>query len=1273
MGRMNNNRRRAENAEVINKSTRSRFSTWKPPTKQKKSDRRDRDERWEKRNTEERVIGKLAARGFEKAKTAPKSATAAALERQRKMLAGVDADALEGVDMSREHMRLVTELLRSYGVVDADSDSDDDDDDAVAAGLDALALAPTRLDAATPAFTPGAPPPPEPTEAPEPAPPPPPPPAEAPAERAKPAEQAKPAPSFAPGEPPKDREAAAIWAHLTRRLSFSEARAHQALGALRGAASLSGALDWLCVRLDEAELTASLKRNPKKQTHVRVIVEGTAADTGGLELAGAFDWARESAAGALESLGFENSHAKEALKRWNNDEAAALVELAGRLVDKRDLELSATELALAREERNDELEATKAIFGEGAVKLSVTPRWTEVTLLLDSLDLRPPASKAASSLVFYYDDDAESYPVRGPPRLLFRNALLPPGVLRSLHAGLAAHVLADDGSPALFEAAQWLADHASEEQAAFLKALEPEPEPEEEEVVEPGETPEERDARKATEALAEDARNRADAEARVKFLQAVNAGDDVAAAKKRAEAEKRDALIAEGVVEEEAAVERKPKASDFGAAFDARARALGCVLGEPDDVCRSLLSQALAKKDVKKRFDEAGDDAWEDAFEEARRLHGVRGVAAAPDERRGLSVNNMPENFVPSPLLADIMSMIDATTQEQPWLVSPDRADGDGAEAPPDAARPTAAATPAEEERTESERAESSKLKRDLDAKRKDDAAYAALRRTRETLPAYELGGTVVKAIRNHRVVVVSADTGAGKTTQVPQLVLDDCIDRGDGARCSMVVTQPRRISAIGVATRVAQERCERVGDTVGYSIRGESRRSQKTRILLCTTGVLLRRLQCDADLTTLSHVFVDEVHERDLSTDFLLIIMRELLVKRPSIKLVLMSATLNASLFATYFKEFSPFVATIPGRAHPVEAFFLEDALALTRLKIDARHECAVGSFKSKQASRGTKRGEESGVVGLTKREWARRLPDYGDDVHASLSALDPACVNYDLVVKLCEAIFGGDASATAKRVFETVKDDAEGAILVFMPGLAEITETVTKLRASAALEGRATIFALHSQLSTAEQAAIFQRARKGTRKIVVSTNIAETSITIDDVVYVVDCARVKENRYDADRGLATLEEVFVSRAAARQRRGRAGRVRSGVAFHLVTREAHDAEFDAYPQPEILRTSLEDLVLQILVLDLGDPKVFLNKAVSPPTAAAVDRAIELLAGIDALEPFAEDRKVPKVAALTALGFHLASLPVEPRVGKLLLVGAMRVRRRPSFRFRIAR
>ena len=884
--------------------------------------------------------------------------------------------------------------------------------------------------------------------------------------------------------------------------------------------------------------------------------------------------------------------------------------------------------------------------------------------------------------------------------------MLPPGVLRNVHAGLAARAAQDLGSPFLFEASQWLQDEVAPLQRAFLAKSDPTLFEKDDDAAETvvddddvgearaeRETAEARAERESAEALAEAARQRADGEARVAFLKLLNEGEDAAHAKARAEAVKKSRLVALGVggeedddeaEEEEAEEEPRVPHSDFGADFDARARALGCSLLEPDDVCRALLHQAVAKKDVRRLFEDGdSDDAWVAAFAEATRLHGVRKVAKdEPTEKRGLSVNNMPEDFTPSPMLMDIMSMIQQTTEDQPWLVSPDVA----AKAPPPA--DVAPAVPPEGEAPRADEAdealapsaeevrESARLKAELDAKRRDHAGYAKLLKTRQTLPAFELGESVVKAIRDRRVVVVSADTGAGKTTQVPQLVLDDMIGRGEGARCSMVVTQPRRISAIGVASRVAEERCERVGDTVGYSIRGESRRSAKTRILLCTTGVLLRRLQCDADLGTLSHVFVDEVHERDLSTDFLLIIMRELLVKRPRLKLVLMSATLNAQLFAKYFKAFDPFVATVPGRAHPVKAFFLEDALELTRLRIDARHECAVGGFKSKQA---TKRGEPNPLVGLTKREWARRLPDYGDDVHASLSALDPACVNYDLVVRLCEEIFrvdkDDDDDAPRRRVFETVNDDDTGAILVFMPGLAEITATVEKLRASRDLEGRATIHALHSQLSTAEQSAIFGRPKPGTRKIVVSTNIAETSITIDDVVYVLDCARVKENRYDADRGLATLEEVFVSRAAARQRRGRAGRVRSGLAFHLVTKEAHDDDFDAYPQPEILRTSLEDLVLQILVLDLGDPKVFLNKAVSPPTTAAVDRAIELLAGIDALEPMDKDDEpaVPKVAALTALGFHLASLPVEPRVGKLLLVGAMPDTGVPFFRGRTRR
>jgi ATP-dependent RNA helicase DHX57 len=210
------------------------------------------------------------------------------------------------------------------------------------------------------------------------------------------------------------------------------------------------------------------------------------------------------------------------------------------------------------------------------------------------------------------------------------------------------------------------------------------------------------------------------------------------------------------------------------------------------------------------------------------------------------------------------------------------------------------------------------------------------------------------------------------------------------------------------------------------------------------------------------------------------------------------MSATLNASVFADYFRAFDPYLAEIPGRAHPVQAFFLEDALALTGLRVDARDECAVGSFRSKRNSRSS---QKSSFVGLTKRDWASKLKDYPDEVHSSLSALDPACVNYSLIVRVVEAIFTRNSDAWARHCFESVKDDEDGAILVFVTGLAEITATVEKLRMSEVLEGRSVIHALHSQLSTQDQQAIFRRAPPGSRKIVVSTNIAETSITIDDV----------------------------------------------------------------------------------------------------------------------------------------------------------------------------
>ena len=224
--------------------------------------------------------------------------------------------------------------------------------------------------------------------------------------------------------------------------------------------------------------------------------------------------------------------------------------------------------------------------------------------------------------------------------------------------------------------------------------------------------------------------------------------------------------------------------------------------------------------------------------------------------------------------------------------------------------------------------------------------AYQDMQNQRRRLPAYKVGDKIVKLVADNQVVVVSGATGSGKTTQLPQLILDDLINRLQGARANIICTQPRRISAIGVADRVAAERAEAVGATVGYQIRLESARSSKTRLLFCTSGVLLRRMQCDPWLRGVSHVILDEVHERDLNTDFLLIVLRRLLRRRPDLKAVLMSATLNADLFADYF-DGCP-VLEIEGRAHPVTAYFLEDAVE------HSGYVCTVDSEFSKASTQG-------------------------------------------------------------------------------------------------------------------------------------------------------------------------------------------------------------------------------------------------------------------------------------------------------------------------------
>ena len=525
------------------------------------------------------------------------------------------------------------------------------------------------------------------------------------------------------------------------------------------------------------------------------------------------------------------------------------------------------------------------------------------------------------------------------------------------------------------------------------------------------------------------------------------------------------------------------------------------------------------------------------------------------------------------------------------------------------------------------------------------DAAYAQ----RKRLPAWSKRSELLAAIRANQVVIVAGETGCGKTTQLPQFILDDAIARGQGGRCSVICTQPRRISATSVASRVAQERGEKLGAkgaSVGYKIRLESVASESTRILFVTTGVLLRRLAEDPLLAGVSHVIVDEVHERSLDSDFLLVLLRDVLPHRPTLRVILMSATLNAAAFGAYFAGAA--VATIPGFTHPVQEHYLEDILQVTGYVPDPGSDCLRGKGSDKRE--GDKRdGDKTGDKSSSYRPHPAREAEfiaslsrrgYLPSVCDALRAIDQSVINYDLATKLVE------------HVCESMEP---GAILVFMPGLAEISKLHERLGANptvrAATGGGKYLIGLHSTLSTAEQRTIFEHPPGDARKIVIATNIAETSITIDDVVYVVDIGKCKENGYDPNTRMQLLLERWVSRASAKQRRGRAGRVRPGRCFRVYTRQMHDEVFDEHTMPEIKRVPLEGLCLQIQLQRMsGGIAGFLGKALEPPEEDSIKSAIKTLRQIGALD----DKE-----NLTSLGEHLASLPVDVRVGKMLLYGAV--------------
>ncbi|KAL8744240.1 MAG: hypothetical protein Q9190_003484 [Brigantiaea leucoxantha] len=481
----------------------------------------------------------------------------------------------------------------------------------------------------------------------------------------------------------------------------------------------------------------------------------------------------------------------------------------------------------------------------------------------------------------------------------------------------------------------------------------------------------------------------------------------------------------------------------------------------------------------------------------------------------------------------------------------------------------------------------------------------------RQKLPAWSLKSTIVQTVNDHQVTIISGETGSGKSTQSVQFILDDMIQRGIGGTANIICTQPRRISALSLADRVSDERCSMVGDEIGYAIRGESKqRAGATRITFVTTGVLLRRLQTSsgsqndivAALADVSHIVVDEVHERSLDTDFLLILLKEVLSQHRDLKVVLMSATLDANIFEAYFNHSSTVgKIEIPGRTYPIADYYLDDVLEFTAFNPDSR-----ASYDNDQDS------------DIKASSVANKIQSLG------------AKINYDLIAQTVQAI-------------DSQYDGQDGGILVFLPGLVEITRTLEALKKIPNLY----VLSLHASLLPNEQRRVFPPAPRGKRKVIATTNVAETSVTIEDIIAVIDSGKVKETSFDPQNNMVKLEEVWASRAACKQRRGRAGRVRSGVCYKLYTRSA-EAKMAERPDPEIRRVPLEQLCLSVRAMGVADILKFLASALTPPETLAIEGAIDTLRRMGALDG----------SELTALGQHLSMIPADLRCGKLMIYGA---------------
>lgn len=435
---------------------------------------------------------------------------------------------------------------------------------------------------------------------------------------------------------------------------------------------------------------------------------------------------------------------------------------------------------------------------------------------------------------------------------------------------------------------------------------------------------------------------------------------------------------------------------------------------------------------------------------------------------------------------------------------------------------------------------------------------------TRKSLPIYTYREQLLEAIKEHQVLIVVAETGSGKTTQLPQY-LHEAGYTANGQKVGC--TQPRRVAAMSVAARVAEEMGTKVGYEVGYSIRFEDCTSDKTVLKYMTDGMLLREFLTEPDLAGYAALIIDEAHERTLSTDILFALVKDIARFRPELRLLISSATMDAEKFSEYFDNAPVFY--VPGRRYPVDIHY-------------------------------------------TPQPEANYL-------HAAITT-----------------------------IFQIHTTQPKGDILVFFTGQDEIEAAQENLQETARALGNKIaeliVCPIYANLPSDMQAKIFEPTPEGARKVVLATNIAETSITIDGVVFVIDPGFVKQNSYNPRTGMSSLIVVPCSRASANQRAGRAGRVGPGKAFRLYTKWAFSNELEENTVPEIQRTNLGMTVLMLKSLGINNFMDF--EFMDPPPGETLIRALELLYALGALNDRGE---------LTKLGRRMAEFPVDPMLSKAII------------------